>query len=44
MLFLRSSKFEIMEAKPELTPSEVSSYASGLWSELPEEDKERYRI
>ena len=33
-----------MEAKPELTPSEVSSYASGLWNELGEEEKERYKL
>jgi hypothetical protein len=43
MLFLHYSKFEIMEAKPELTPSEVSTYASSLWNELSKEDKEKYR-
>lgn len=32
-----------MEAKPELTPSEVSSYASSIWNELPEEDKQKYK-
>lgn len=43
MLFLKDTKSSIMEAKPELTPSEVSLYASGLWNELPEEEKERYK-
>lgn len=32
-----------MEAKPQLTPSEISTYASGLWNELTNEEKERYK-
>ncbi len=32
-----------MQAKPELTPSEVSTYASALWNELTEEEKDKYR-
>ena len=43
MLFLKASKSEIMQARPELSPSEISAYASSLWSELPNDEKEKYR-
>ncbi len=32
MLFLKDNKYDIMDKKPELSPSEVTIYASTMWN------------
>lgn len=32
-----------MKKRPDLSPSEVSTYASTVWNSLAEEEKEKYK-